>query len=44
VRLPWGVGEQRASIRSAVQIPLVQTLHNQQQEKEVWSVGLLVPF
>jgi hypothetical protein len=45
VRLPWGVGEQRASLRTAVQIPLVQTwLHNRQQEKEVWSVGLLVPF
>jgi hypothetical protein len=44
-RLPWGVGEQRASLRSAVQIPLLQTwLHNEQQEKEVWSVGLLVPF
>lgn len=45
VRLPWGIGESGASVRAAVQIPLSQTwLHNTQREKEVWSLGLLVPF
>ena len=45
VRLPCGVGEQRASLRFAVQLPLGQTwLHNRQHEKAVWSVGVLVPF
>ena len=45
MRLPWGVRESRASVRAAVQIPLSQTwLHNTQREKEVWSLGLLVPF
>lgn len=45
IRLPFGVRETRASLRAAVQIPLSQTwLHNTQREKEVWSLGLLVPF
>jgi hypothetical protein len=45
VRLPFGIRESRASLRAAVQIPLSQTwLHNTQREKEVWSLGLLVPF
>jgi hypothetical protein len=44
-RLPWGIGERPVSLRAAVQLPLAQTwLHNRQREKEVWSVGLLVPF
>lgn len=45
VRLPWGFGGIPTSLRAAVQLPLTQTwLHNQQREKEVWTVGLLVPF
>jgi len=45
VRLPFGVRERPASIRAAVQLPLAQTwLHNQQREKEIWSLGLLIPF
>jgi hypothetical protein len=45
IRLPFGVGEARASIRAAVQIPLTQSwLHGTQHEDEVWSLGLLVPF
>jgi hypothetical protein len=45
IRLPFGIRERRASLRAAVQIPLSQTwLHNTQREKEVWSLGLLVPF
>lgn len=45
VRLPFAVGEQSPSLRAAVQIPLTQDwLHGFQREKEVWSVGLLLPF
>jgi hypothetical protein len=45
VRLPWGLRERPMSLRAAVQLPLAQTwLHNTQREKEVWSVGLLIPF
>jgi hypothetical protein len=45
IRLPWGFREQAASLRFAVQLPLAQTwLHNEQYEKAVWSVGVLVPF
>jgi hypothetical protein len=45
IRLPWGARERPMSLRAAVQIPLAQTwLHNRQREKEVWSVGLLIPF
>jgi len=45
VRLPFGLRERPASIRAAVQLPLAQTwLHNQQREKEIWSLGLLIPF
>jgi hypothetical protein len=45
MRLPFGVRERPASIRAAVQLPLAQTwLHNQQREKEIWSLGLLIPF
>lgn len=45
IRLPFGVRERPASIRAAVQLPLAQTwLHNQQREKEIWSLGLLIPF
>jgi hypothetical protein len=44
-RLPFGDPERPPSLRFAVQLPLAQTwLHNQQREKEGWSVGLLVPF
>jgi hypothetical protein len=44
-RLPWAVGGRPVSLRAAVQLPLAQSwLHNRQREKEVWSVGLLVPF
>ena len=45
VRLPFSVRERPVSIRAAVQLPLGQTwLHNQQREKEIWSLGLLIPF
>jgi hypothetical protein len=45
VALPELRAEVPPSLRFAVQLPLAQTwLHNQQREKEVWSVGLLVPF
>jgi hypothetical protein len=45
IRLPFSVGEQTPSVRAAVQIPLTQDwLHGFQREKEVWSVGLLLPF
>ncbi len=45
IRLPWDQGDRSPSLRLAVQLPLVQTwLHNQQREKEVWSVGLFFPF
>jgi len=45
VRLPFGVAEQPASLRVAVQLPLTQDwLHSYQHEKPVWSVGVLVPF
>jgi hypothetical protein len=45
VKLPCGIGEQPASLRFAVQLPLGQTwLHNRQYEKAVWSVGILAPF
>jgi hypothetical protein len=44
-RLPFGVGERHASLRVALQLPLTSSwLHGDQEEKEVWSVGLLVPF
>jgi hypothetical protein len=45
IRLPFGAGEQRASLRLAAQLPLGQSwLHNEQYEKVVWSVGILLPF
>jgi hypothetical protein len=45
IRLPFTVGEQAPSLRAAVQLPLTQDwLHGFQREKEVWSVGLLMPF
>jgi hypothetical protein len=45
IRLPWRVGERSPSLRAAVQLPLTQDwLHGFQREKEVWSVGLLMPF
>jgi hypothetical protein len=45
IRLPFGVREQPASLRLAVQLPLTQDwLHTYQREKPVWSVGVLVPF
>jgi hypothetical protein len=45
VRLPCGVSEQKASLRLSAQIPVGQTwLHNEQYEKTVWSVGVLLPF
>jgi len=44
-RLPFGVRERPASLRLAVQLPLTSAwLNGRQEEKEVWSVGLLVPF
>jgi hypothetical protein len=45
VRLPFGIGESRASLRGAVQIPITQAwLRGTQREEEVWSLGVLVPF
>jgi hypothetical protein len=45
IRLPFGVREQSASLRLAIQLPLTQDwLHTYQREKPVWSVGVLVPF
>ena len=45
VKLPGGLSEQPASLRFAVQLPLGQSwLHNDQYEKAVRSVGVLVPF
>jgi hypothetical protein len=45
VQVPWGVSEQPAALRFSVQLPLGQSwLHGEQKEKEVWSVGILVPF
>lgn len=45
IRLPFGVRDTPASLRAAVQIPLTQSwLHNTQDEGEVWSVGVLLPF
>ena len=45
IRLPFGIREVPASVRAAVQIPLTQNwLHNTQDEGEVWSLGLLLPF
>ena len=45
IRLPFGVREQPASLRLAIQLPLTQDwLHTYQREKPVWSVGVLVPF
>ena len=45
VRLPELRDEAPPSLRFAVQLPLTQAwLHGEQSEKEVWSVGLLVPF
>jgi len=45
IQLPFGIRERKASLRASVQIPLGQTwLHHTQQEGEVWSLGLLLPF
>jgi|GEM_PF-793821 len=45
VRLPWKVRGRAPSLRAAVQVPLAQGwLHGFQREKEVWSVGLLLPL
>jgi len=45
VKLPFEVGGRGVSARIAVQIPLSSSsLHGNQDEKEVWSVGLFVPF
>ena len=45
VRLPWSIAGQPVSLRGAVQIPVTQSwLHNDQDEGEVWSLGVHVPF
>jgi hypothetical protein len=45
VQLPELRADAPPSLRFAVQLPLTQSwLHNAQDEEEVWSVGLLVPF
>jgi hypothetical protein len=45
IRLPFGVGDRKASLRAAVELPLGQTwLHQRQHEEEIWSLGLLLPF
>ncbi len=44
-RLPFGVRERPMSLRLAVQLPVTSSwLYGDQDEKEVWSVGLQVPF
>jgi hypothetical protein len=45
IRLPFGVREKPASLRGAVQLPVTSSwLNGDQDEKEVWTVGLLIPF
>jgi len=45
VRLPFGFRDRPVSVRGAVQIPVTQSwLHNEQDEGEVWSLGVHVPF
>jgi hypothetical protein len=45
VRLPFGFRDRPVSVRGAVQIPVTQSwLHNDQEEGEVWSLGVHVPF
>ncbi len=44
-RLPFSLRERPASLRLALQLPLTQSwLNGSQDEKEVWTVGLLLPF
>jgi hypothetical protein len=44
-RLPLAVRERPMSLRVAVQLPVTSSwLNGFQDEKEVWSVGLLIPF
>ena len=44
-QLPFGVRERPMSLRVAVQLPVTSSwLYGDQDEKEVWSVGLQVPF
>jgi hypothetical protein len=45
VRLPISVREKPVSLRTAVQLPVTSSwLNGDQDEKEVWTVGLLVSF
>jgi len=45
VQLPMAVRERQVSLRGAVQIPTTSAwLDGDQDEEEVWSIGLLVPF
>jgi len=44
-QLPWSVRERPMALRAAVQLPFTSSwLNGFQDEKEVWSVGLYVPF
>jgi hypothetical protein len=44
-QLPFGPRERPMSLRVAVQLPVSSSwLYGDQDEKEVWSVGLQVPF
>ena len=43
--LPFALGNRKPSLRLAVQLPVTSSwLNGDQDEKEVWSVGLLFPF
>jgi len=45
IELPWGVTDRKATLRTAVQLPVTSKwLNGRQTEKEVWSVGIHVPF
>lgn len=45
IELPWGVGVRSAWLRTAVQLPVTSKwLNGRQTEKEVWSVGVHVPW
>ena len=45
IELPWGVGVRSVWLRTAVQLPVTSKwLNGRQKEKEVWSVGVHVPW
>ena len=45
MRLPFRIRERSPSLRAAVQIPTTQDwLHGSQHEREVWSLGILLPL